>query len=213
MSQATAPRRYISQLRQEQARATRERVVRAAAELFGSRGYRATKLSDIAALAGVSVETVQGHGPKLDLLQAAVELVSFGVEGEMALLESPLGEAYLEAATLEELVAVGAHVQADINQRVVGVWRALSSASDGEPAVRERARRMMASIRASLGQMVHLVRARGWLTTSTPPQEIVASLWALGMPEAYDRLTGELGWSHEQYVAWYQRRALEIVRG
>lgn len=213
MSQTAAPRRYVSHLRQEQARATRERVVRAAAELFGSRGYRSTKLSDIAALAGVSVETVQGHGPKLDLLQAAVELVSFGVEGEMALLESPLADAYLDAQTLEDLAAVGAHVQADINQRVVGVWRALSSASDGEPAVRERARRMMASIRASLGQVVDLAAARRWLGTTAPRDEVVASLWALGMPEVYDRLTGELGWTHEAYVSWYRNHALSILRG
>jgi AcrR family transcriptional regulator len=45
-------------VRRERARATRERILAAAYELFGARGYQATTMPDIAAAAGVAVQTV-----------------------------------------------------------------------------------------------------------------------------------------------------------
>jgi len=45
-------------VRRERARATRERILAAAYELFASRGYRATTMPEIAAGAGVAVQTV-----------------------------------------------------------------------------------------------------------------------------------------------------------
>src|SRR5919107_2459208 len=51
-------RRYDSSRRQEQARATRRAVLQAAHDLFVSQGYGRTTMADVAATAGVSVETV-----------------------------------------------------------------------------------------------------------------------------------------------------------
>ena len=45
-------------VRRERARATRERILAAAYELFATRGYQATTMPDIAAAAGVAVQTV-----------------------------------------------------------------------------------------------------------------------------------------------------------
>jgi AcrR family transcriptional regulator len=45
-------------VRRERARATRERILAAAYELFATRGYQATPMPDIAAAAGVAVQTV-----------------------------------------------------------------------------------------------------------------------------------------------------------
>src|ERR1700754_3430673 len=71
-----APRAYRSQLRQQQAEATRSRVLAAAAELFAAEGYARTTLAKIAAAAGVSAETVQGQGPKAALLMATIDHVA-----------------------------------------------------------------------------------------------------------------------------------------
>lgn len=72
-----ATRPYRSTLRQEHAEQTRRRILEAAAEVFSSRGYASASLADIAAAAGVSVESVKVHGPKRALLLAAFEL-TFG---------------------------------------------------------------------------------------------------------------------------------------
>jgi AcrR family transcriptional regulator len=45
-------------VRRERARATRERILAVAYELFATRGYQATTMPDIAAAAGVAVQTV-----------------------------------------------------------------------------------------------------------------------------------------------------------
>ncbi|MFM9370996.1 TetR/AcrR family transcriptional regulator [Streptomyces sp. Da 82-17] len=54
--------------RKEQRAATRGRVLAAAGELFGTRGFEATTVRDIAAEAGVSVGTVMAVGDKAALL-------------------------------------------------------------------------------------------------------------------------------------------------
>ena len=57
MSEAVK-RQYDSTWRQEQARETRQRIIRAAHHLFVSTGYGSTTIADIARAAGVAVETV-----------------------------------------------------------------------------------------------------------------------------------------------------------
>ncbi len=91
-------RPYRSELRQQQAAQTRRRVVEAAVTLFSRHGYRATTFTQLAREAGVSVETVRKHGPKSALLQAALELASFGVEGESDFFETDIGKVMLQVA-------------------------------------------------------------------------------------------------------------------
>src|ERR671913_1999190 len=51
-------RSYDSPARRSQAAGTQQRIVAATRELFLSRGYAATTMADVAAAAGVSVQTV-----------------------------------------------------------------------------------------------------------------------------------------------------------
>ena len=63
-------RRYHSRVRGEQATATRQAVLRSAREHFTTHGYAATGVADIAAAAGVNVDTVYasvGRKPQLML--------------------------------------------------------------------------------------------------------------------------------------------------
>ena len=53
----------------------------------------------------MSVKTVQEHGPKSALLQAAVELASFGVEGETDFFATDLGQAHPAGATTRDELA------------------------------------------------------------------------------------------------------------
>ena len=98
-------RRYRSTLRNAQADATRQRVVAAAGRCFAIRGFTATTLGAIADEAGVSVETVQAHGPKRMLLLAAVETASAGVDGGRSILDVPEARAVLEQTSNAEAVA------------------------------------------------------------------------------------------------------------
>ena len=68
----TVKRRYDSTRRDEQARETRERIIRAALDLFVAHGYGCTTIADVARVAGVSPETVYATlGNKANLLRQA----------------------------------------------------------------------------------------------------------------------------------------------
>src|SRR6187549_1291782 len=85
-------RAYRSELRQQQAEQTRSRVIAAAGQQFAEHGYARTTLNKIADAAGVSPETVQGHGPKAALLIAALESAAVGVAGEDNILNLEVGK-------------------------------------------------------------------------------------------------------------------------
>ena len=80
----------------------------------------------IAAEAGVSVETVNGHGPKGDLLFAAFELAFAGREGEAPFSETEEARPALAPPGAGEFVAAGVHVLSP-GQKVT-VWQEKTSA-------------------------------------------------------------------------------------
>src|SRR5215469_3584362 len=65
--------------RRDRARATRLRVIHAAQKVFTSHGYAGARMTDIAADAGVAVQTVYfTFHTKAELLQACYELAVLG---------------------------------------------------------------------------------------------------------------------------------------
>src|SRR2546422_6922518 len=68
------PRRYDSTRRRAQAAQTRQDILKAALQLFLEGGYAGTTINDVAAAAGVAVETIYpGFGRKGALFQRGVE--------------------------------------------------------------------------------------------------------------------------------------------
>src|SRR3954464_13549960 len=74
--------------RAEKRRLTRRRIVTAAADLFLDQGYGATTLDQVAARAGVAVQTVYFHfGNKATLLKEALDVAAVGDDEPVALME------------------------------------------------------------------------------------------------------------------------------
>ena len=84
--------------RAERARATRRRIIDAAAAQFVAHGYGATLLDQVAERAGVAVQTVYFHfGNKRSLLKEALDVAAVGDDEPVAMLERP----WLEEARAE----------------------------------------------------------------------------------------------------------------
>lgn len=84
-------RPYHSHVRQRQAEETRRRILVAARELFGSRGYAATTLEAIAELAEVSPKTVTAvFGSKLALLAEVINPEAFSPRARQLIEELPI---------------------------------------------------------------------------------------------------------------------------
>ncbi len=87
---AKVKRRYQSRRRREQAGETRERIVRAAHDLFVSPGYGRTTIADIANTAGVAVETIYGAYRNKPTLLRQVWYATFrGDDEDIRLLDRP----------------------------------------------------------------------------------------------------------------------------
>src|ERR1700757_4096441 len=95
-------RRYRSLRREQQARATRARIVAAAARRFLARGYAGTTMRAVAADAGVALPTVElVFGTKARLLKAVIDTAIAGDDEPVPMLArqwAPRAESMTTAA-------------------------------------------------------------------------------------------------------------------
>lgn len=187
---------YRSPRRQQHAAETREQILSAASTLFGTRGWSATGMRDVAREAGVAVETVYANfGAKTELLMAAIDV---GVVGDAEPV--PLAErrefAVLASGDLTARVAAAAKLVTDINQRTSGLRRALGEAAVSEPALAERLVQGENRRRVNVQQAVELVTGR-----SVDPG-VRDGVWAVTSVDVFHLLTGIAGWSLRRYREW-----------
>ena len=209
MTESTRP--YRSELRQRQAAETRRRVVEAAAELFSRQGYQATTFAQLATEAGVSVETVQRHGPKSALLQAALELVSFGVEGETDLLATDLGKAMLQVSGTAELATLIGDAMLAINAPSAGLWVAVASAAQGDEELRGYYAANLALLRRQVEHVFHAFAERGWLRVDVPFDDLVEAFCVITSVETYVRFVRLDGKPDDAYTAFVARTVRETI--
>lgn len=211
MPERKSPRRYESRLREQQAAATRERIVRAAVELFSTRGYAGTSLPQIARAAGVSTETVQAHGPKSRLLQATIDHVSFATRGEVALLDSELGVRFRSATSPQEAAQISADVMATVNRASHGLWLTFSEAARTDESLAVAFRSLVDEMRAGNLQVIRLWRDRGWLRADVTDAEFARWSDVIASVEVYDRVVRVERASEDEYRALLTRLMLELM--
>ena len=128
-------RSYNSTRRQEQAGETRLRILAAAHELFVAKGYGRTTIAEIAATAGVAVETVYAAFRNKPTLLRQVWYVSFrGDEEDVRLLDRPEIRAVLAEPDLATRFGRHAVVVTAVFRRITPLLAALQGAAASEPA-------------------------------------------------------------------------------
>jgi len=204
-------RPYRSALRRQQAAATRLRVVEAAGALFARQGYRATTFAQLADEAGVSAKTVQEHGPKSALLRAAVELASFGVEGETDFFATDLGRAALGVGGPDELAGLVGDAMRAINAPTAGLWLTVVAAAQGDEELTGFQAQMLASVRGQVERVLRYVDDRGWLRRDVPFDDLVEAFCVVTSVETYARFVLHDRKSEEEYRAFVTRTVRETV--
>jgi AcrR family transcriptional regulator len=204
-------RTYRSELRRRQAADTRKRVVEAAVEVFGEHGYQAATFAHIARRAGVSVETVRKHGPKKALLWAAVGVASFGVEGDLELVDTERGRALFAAPNSEAFARVLGELMLSINEPVAGTWTAAIAAAHGDREVAASLAQRLARIRRQVEIAFRVVADRGWLRTDVPFDDLVEAACVITSVESYVRWVRLDGRTPEQYQAFVTRTIRDTV--
>ncbi|BBX01359.1 TetR/AcrR family transcriptional regulator [Mycolicibacterium moriokaense] len=205
------PRRYRSELRQQQAEATRSRILAAAAELFATDGYARTTLAKIAASAGVSAETVQGQGPKAALLIAAIEYAGFGVAGEENVLNLDVGRHLLANEDFDEALDLVVDTVTDVHVRTAPLAPALYGGANADPELERYLNDLLVSINSQSHRILEVFRNRGWVRADIPFDELVGTTTVVCSIETYLRLTRRNGWSVDDYRRWCRRMLAESV--
>lgn len=210
---APNPRTYRSELRDEQARQTRARVLDAAAAAFAERGYAGTTLGAIAAAAGVSVETVKLQGAKHELLLAAWQRRLPGGDPEAGepLLDDEARRAQVAVMSDDELVAAFVAQAAEISAAGAGLWQAFASAARFDPQVRAAFDSTLAVRRREFGLIVDLLDQRGMIAHDRSRATLAAELGLLASAEVYEQLVAESGFSAGEYAAWLRRAIDRLV--
>jgi AcrR family transcriptional regulator len=189
-------RAYRSPRRAHQAAETRATVLEAATRLFGSRGWAATGMRDVAREAEVSVETVYATcGSKSDLLMAAIDVAVVGDVDPVAMNQRSEFTA-LGRGTREQRIRAAAMLMTDVHRRTAGLNLALREAAASDPELDRLMREREEGRRSNVAEAMELVS--GHPVTA----ERCDAMWAVLDIGVYRMLTDLRGWTLGQYQEW-----------
>lgn len=194
-------RRYDSTRRRQQARENRLRILAAAHKLFLDKGYGSTTFAEVAAAAGVAVETVYASfRNKPTLLHSAWDIAVGGDEQDVHVLDRPEMRAMLGEPDLRARFVRFATVNTAIMRRTARLRLAVQGAAGTDPA----AAALLTEIdHARLEAMsVHARAAAATGQLGVPEEECRDVLFATTDGSLWHNLVERRGWSDERYAAW-----------
>ncbi len=198
--------------RRLQARATRRRIVEAAATLFVDQGYAATTFDQIARSAGVAVQTVYFHfGNKRSVLAQVVDMAAVGDDEPVPLLDRPWIEQMYGAADAATAVAIWCEQSAAIFARVTPILRIVRDAASSDPDMAAQWHTNQQQRRTAHRLLAEHLADRHALRPDVTVEQGTDMLYALISLELYVLLTGDCGWSQDRWQQWTTQAALDAV--
>ena len=201
-------RPYRSPLRDEQAAATRRRIVDAGRDLFIERGYAATTIDAIAERADVSRKTVfTAVGGKAAVLKLAFDWSLAGDDEPVPIADRPEVRRMMQGTDPAVVLARWVAMNAAIAGRVAALHHVLVVAADTDPqaaALLDTVERQRAGgARAVVARLAELGGLRA--TLDQPRAAAIAEL--VMDPEPFRRLVLLHGWTADEHTEHLQRVA------
>jgi AcrR family transcriptional regulator len=180
-------------------------VLDAARELFLADGWAATGMRDIAAAAGVALETVYSHfSSKRGLLLAVADTAVVGDDAPMPLRARAEFQAIGEGRRSTRIRAA-ARLLTGVQVRTAAVAKVLRQAAPSDEEIAELLQAARERQRDDVAEALQLVVGRA------PTVSERDGVWALASPEVYLLLTEESGWTAEQYETWVAETLERVV--
>jgi AcrR family transcriptional regulator len=196
-------RRYVSQVRDDQARRTRRAVVTAARELFLTQGYAPTTIDAIAAAAQVSRRTVfNAAGSKVALLKLALDWAIVGDDEPVSLEQRPAVQVIQAERDPRRALELWAEMIVEIAGRVALIGQVLYAAADSDPeAAQLLADEGRGRMYGATAFISHLASLDGLAAGVSEPR--AAELcWALMDGHLYHLLVTEQSWTPAAFARW-----------
>jgi AcrR family transcriptional regulator len=196
--------------RAEQARATRRRIIDAAAAQFVAHGYGATLLDQVAERAGVAVQTVYFHfGNKRTLLKEALDVAAVGDDDPVPLLERPWVREIQEEADPRRIIERWLVTSREILDRIAPLMRVLRGATSTDAEVAAQWETNQDQTRTAHGFLIGLLAERGALRTGLDAEQARDIAFVIGNVEAYLQYTDVCGWTMDEW----QERTASVLAG
>jgi len=198
--------KYDNSRRAERAREGRRRVLDAAHRLLVSEGFAGMRLADVAAAAGVSVETIyKQFRNKGGLLKAAYDVQLAGDDEPVPLIDRPEYRAMVDepdpAGKVRHYAALGRRISERTGPLAVRVLECRGA----HPEVEEFARTIEAERLFGATTFVRALDEIGALRTGLTADRARDELWLIISPEAWAALVLRRGWTNDDYEAWLAR--------
>ncbi|WP_265443480.1 TetR/AcrR family transcriptional regulator [Flexivirga meconopsidis] len=182
----------------------RNRIHEAAAKLFESQGYSQTTLTEIARLAGVCLDVVEEHGPKIRLLGAAFWARFAGDEQELDLATYPLAD--FDATDVAAIARVIKPV-IDGMAASLGVLRAIEDAATCDSEAASLLEDLQFAHRSDTLKM--LAQHPG--LSARRRRSVADVLIYTFSHHCYEHLVIGCGWSRERYRRWVAEHIVTTI--
>lgn len=202
-------RSYRSPLRQEQAAATRTRILDASLGLFRERGYSATPVRVIADTAGVSVQTLyQSWGSKPAIVEGLLRRVKDEIDlpGLFAAMAAGPHDPL-------KLLARSAYISRRYSEAGWDVLELVRHVAYEQPEVAAIWEEGEASRYRGQHDVVDWIAACGALQAGLAVDDAAGTLWALSSHDVYRALVRDRGRTPAQYEAWLVRTTSDLLLG
>jgi AcrR family transcriptional regulator len=199
-----AARRYSSEVRAEQRRATRQRVIDAARALLLRRGYSGATMDAIAGHAGVSIQTVYNTvGGKAAVLKAVYDTMLADDDEPIPIMQRPAVLAMRASTDPRRFLALYARMGREMYARAGPLLPImLADGGAGDPEVRAFIDTIENERAAGTAMIAALLHERFGLRAGLTVADAADILWTLTTPELPLRLIHRRGWSLDKYEAW-----------
>ena len=178
---------------------TRSRILDATVRMLEKHGGRGVRMGDIAKAAGISRQAVYLHfASRTELLVAATRYLDEVLDVDRRL--APSRAATSGAERLALYIDCWGHYIPEI----YGVAKALLLAKDTDEAAAAAWNDRMLAMRDGCRAAIEALHSDGNLAPEWTPKRATDALWTMLLVPNWENLTGECGWSTQQYVRWMQ---------
>lgn len=205
MSSAVNPSRrtYDSSRRQARAAETRAAVLSAAREAFLDRGFAATTIPEVAARAGVSMETVyKAFGNKAGLVKSVFDVALAGDDEPIPFLQREfVARNMAEPNPRRKLTAYGEHLSA-IALRTNPILLVLRDAAVADQGAAQAWEAVQDERLIGMSFFAGHLHDAGHLRCDVTVEDARDVLWTYNAVEMWDLLVRQRRWSNQRYGSW-----------
>jgi len=190
--------------RAEQARATRRRIIECARQLFLEQGYAATTFDQVAAAAGVAVQTVYFHfGNKRTVLKEVMDVAAVGDDEPVPLLDRSWLQAVRDEPDPRCALEIWLETSRVIFGRVARLLSVVRDAAGADPEMAEQWRVNEEQRYIAHRSLAELLAAKeDALRQGLTVDEAADVVFVLLSPEVYLLLTVVRGWPPARWQDW-----------